>query len=111
MNSLIAVKKYFIYLLIHSIYKNILRYWASPWRGNPIRLLLEYLNIDYEEKRYTDPNEWFEKDKLALDLDFPNLPYLIDGDMKLTESMNIMTYLPTKCKRPELFGKENDKFK
>ena len=37
-------------------------------------------------------------------LDFPNLPYLIDGDVKLSESKSIMKYL---CKkhRPALLGR------
>jgi glutathione S-transferase len=36
-------------------------------------------------------------------MDFPNLPYLIDEDYKLTESMAIMKYIAAKWK-PELLG-------
>jgi glutathione S-transferase len=32
-------------------------------------------------------------DKFNLDLDFPNLPYYIDGDIKLTQSRAILRYL------------------
>ena len=43
-------------------------------------------------------------EKFDLGLDFPNLPYLIDGDVKLSESKSIMKYL---CKkhRPALLGR------
>jgi hypothetical protein len=50
----------------------------------PIRFLLEYLALPYEEKIYTlneeKKAEWFTKDKLTLSTDYPNLPYLKDGD-------------------------------
>ena len=36
--------------------------------------------------------------------DFPNLPYLIDGDFKLTESKSIMKYLCYKH-RPAMLGR------
>jgi len=36
-------------------------------------------------------------------MDFPNLPYLIDEDYKITESMAIMKYICAKWK-PELLG-------
>lgn len=49
---------------------------------------------------------WFEeKDKLGLD--FPNLPYLIDGDFKLTESEAIMKYICMKY-NPKLLGKTQE---
>ena len=38
--------------------------------------------------------------------DFPNLPYLIDGNVKISESSAIPRYISQKIKRPELFGKE-----
>ena len=38
-----------------------------------------------------------------MDLDFPNLPYLIDGDFKLTETIAIQMYIAQKWK-PELLG-------
>ena len=46
---------------------------------------------------------WY-KYKFTLGLDFPNLPYLIDGDVKLTESQAIARYISGKY-RPELLGK------
>ena len=54
--------------------------------------------------------EWLDK-KYELGFDFPNLPYLIDGDIKMTESLNIYIYLVKKYV-PELLGKnEAEKLK
>ncbi|CAG2183058.1 unnamed protein product, partial [Oppiella nova] len=39
--------------------------------------------------------EWYDN-KQSLGLDFPNLPYYIDGDVKLTQSLTIMRYLSKK---------------
>ena len=41
--------------------------------------------------------------KPYLGLDFPNLPYLIDGEFKLTESKSIMKYFCRKYE-PKLLG-------
>ncbi|XP_065596248.1 glutathione S-transferase 2-like [Cyrtonyx montezumae] len=42
-----------------------------------------------------NPSDWTnEKEKLGLD--FPNLPYLIDGDTKLTQSNAILRYIARK---------------
>ena len=75
-------------------------YW--PFRGiaQVSRYLMEYLNIDYNDKKYTDQEEWFKKDKQGLGLDFPNLPYLIDNEdnVKLTESQAIPRYICSKWK-------------
>lgn len=40
--------------------------------------------------------EWLA-DKPNLGLAFPNLPYLIDGNVKLTQSLAIMRYLARKA--------------
>jgi glutathione S-transferase len=33
---------------------------------------------------------------MTIDLKFPNLPYLIDGDVKVTESLAILKYIAKK---------------
>ena len=39
---------------------------------------------------------WFKEKKHNLGLDFPNLPYMLDGDVKLTQTLAIMRYLGRK---------------
>ncbi|NXX45710.1 GSTM2 transferase, partial [Tricholaema leucomelas] len=79
-----------------------LGYWDLRGLTHPIRLLLEYTETPYEEKRYRpgpapeyDAKEWL-KEKEKLGLDFPNLPYLIDGTVKLTQSSAILRYIARK---------------
>jgi glutathione S-transferase len=87
-----------------------LGYWKIRGLASPIRYFMEYLNVKYEETIYevTDGPEfdtscWFNK-KFTLGLDFPNLPYLLDGNEKLTETHAILMYLGRKHK-PETLGK------
>uniref|UniRef100_A0A8C6A2A8 Glutathione S-transferase n=1 Tax=Marmota marmota marmota TaxID=9994 RepID=A0A8C6A2A8_MARMA len=80
----------------------ILGYWDIRGLAHAIRLLLEYTDSNYEEKRYTmgdapdyDRSQWLDE-KFKLGLDFPNLPYLIDGPHKITQSNAILRYLARK---------------
>jgi glutathione S-transferase len=88
--------------------KPVLGYWHIRGLGQPIRLLLAYLEVDYEDKYFeltpqlTNDHWHAERDRLHLD--FPNLPYLLDGTMKVTESRAIMKYL-SRTRKPELLGK------
>uniref|UniRef100_A0A8C5L8I9 Glutathione S-transferase n=1 Tax=Jaculus jaculus TaxID=51337 RepID=A0A8C5L8I9_JACJA len=79
-----------------------LGYWNVRGLTHPIRLLLEYTDSSYEEKRYTmgdapdyDRSQWLNE-KFKLGLDFPNLPYLIDGTHKITQSNAIVRYIARK---------------
>ncbi|XP_058515991.1 glutathione S-transferase Mu 2-like isoform X3 [Ochotona princeps] len=79
-----------------------LGYWDLRGLAHSIRLLLEYTDTSYEEKKYTlgdapdyDRSHWLNE-KFKLGLDFPNLPYLIDGTHKLTQSNAIVRYLGRK---------------
>ncbi|VDN19983.1 unnamed protein product [Dibothriocephalus latus] len=65
--------------------------------AQPIRLLLEYVGEDYQEKRFGkgEFEEW-KKIKYNLGIGFPNLPYIIDGDVKLAQSSVILRYLGEK---------------
>ncbi|XP_069190739.1 glutathione S-transferase Mu 4-like [Procambarus clarkii] len=75
-------------------------YWNIRGMGQPIRLLLAYLETDFQDKTYTagpapdyfEKSDWFPV-KFALGLDFPNLPYYIDGDVKITQSNAILRYI------------------
>ncbi|CAG0904243.1 unnamed protein product [Cyprideis torosa] len=64
--------------------------------------LLEYVGEPYEMKWYdfgSPPDykgeDWY-KEKFTLGLDFPNIPYYIDGDTKLTQPLAIMLYIARK---------------
>ena len=79
-----------------------LGYWRTRGLAQQIRLLLEYTNTPYEDIRYEqgeapicDRSYWMSI-KFTLGLDFPNLPYYMDGDYKLTQSDAIMRYIADK---------------
>uniref|UniRef100_A0A8C6RSA4 Glutathione S-transferase n=2 Tax=Nannospalax galili TaxID=1026970 RepID=A0A8C6RSA4_NANGA len=79
-----------------------LGYWDIRGLAHSIRLLLEYTDSSYEEKTYTmgdapdyDKSQWLNE-KFKLGLDFPNLPYLIDGPHKITQSNAILHYIARK---------------
>ncbi|XP_077973270.1 glutathione S-transferase 2-like [Styela clava] len=84
--------------------KLIFGYWAPRGLGAPIRMLLVYGNIDYEEITYRSPSsgakcaEWIaDKQSMTSEgFDFPNLPYIIDGNVKITQSWAIYKYLGRK---------------
>ncbi|EAR96200.2 glutathione S-transferase, amine-terminal domain protein (macronuclear) [Tetrahymena thermophila SB210] len=87
----------------------ILGYWTHRGFAQPIRLLLEYLEVGYQEKLYAEGgDEWYNKDKRELKSNFPNLPYLLDGDNVITESKVIPIYLIKKFKRFDLLGQNED---
>ncbi|XP_053562751.1 glutathione S-transferase Mu 4 [Bombina bombina] len=89
----------------------ILGYWDIRGLAHAIRLLLEYTGTPYKEKRYVtgeapdyDKSQWLEE-KEKLGLDFPNLPYLLDGDVKLTQSNTILRYI---ARKHGLCGEESE---
>ena len=70
---------------------------------------MAYMGKYYHMKEYElgdapeySADQW-KNEKFNLGLDFPNLPYLIDGEVKLTESLAIHRYLANKH-QPELLG-------
>jgi len=86
-------------------------YWDIRGLGQPIRLLLAYKRVEYKDKRYFtgpapdyDKSEWLNE-KFNLGLDFPNLPYLVDGAVKLSQTHAIMRYLGRKY---DLVGKNEE---
>ena len=71
--------------------------------------MFAYCNVDFEDKMYEvgdgpdfDRSSWLDV-KQTLGFEYPNLPYLIDGKVKLTETVAIMKYIAKKYK-PELLG-------
>ncbi|CAL8100089.1 unnamed protein product [Orchesella dallaii] len=94
------------------------------WVG-PIRLLLAYLEVDYEERFYELPTatpvrvknsivstsesdsssvlaDW-NQEKFNLGLPFPNLPYWIEGEIKLSETKAILKHI-SRTRAPTLLG-------
>lgn len=68
-------------------------------------MLLAYTGAVWEDIQYTSPEQWFGGDKQNLHLDFPNLPYLVDGNLKITETTAICSYIVERSNRGELLGK------
>ncbi|KAK8761847.1 hypothetical protein V5799_026880 [Amblyomma americanum] len=90
----------------------VLGYWDIRGLAQPIRNLLVYKGVQFEDKRYTfgpapeyDRDKWL-KEKFTLGLRFPNLPYYIDGSVRLTQSLAILRYLARKYDLGALNDKE-----
>ena len=81
-------------------------YWGVRGAAQNDRLILAYTGAVWEDVKYTAPEQWFGKDKEELGFPFPNLPYLIDGDLKLTESSAIQRYVIKKYGKTDLLGKD-----
>ena len=67
-------------------------------------MLLHYIGADYEDEIIDNYEIWGEK-KFTLGLDFPNLPYFFDGDLKLTQSNTIIRHLG---RHNNLYGKNSN---
>ena len=86
-------------------------YWQSRGMGAQVFYLLAYCKVDYNFRQYTATfengevgrGEW-PNEKFNLGIGFPNLPYIIDGNVKLAETMPLMRYICLKWK-PELIGR------
>ena len=88
--------------------KLVFGYWGIAGLGNPIRYLLSYLEADFKDEVYTDHERWFKTDKAGLEIPLANLPYLIDGGFKLSESTAILKYLPKRFNKTDLLGKTTE---
>lgn len=70
--------------------------------AQPIRLLLEHTGTKFEDRRLScgpapayDRSSWTSV-KGDVGLDFPNLPYYVDGEHKVTQSNAILRYVARK---------------
>ncbi|KAF8777977.1 glutathione S-transferase-like [Argiope bruennichi] len=84
--------------------KPILGYWDLRGIVEPIRYLLRYKKVDFLDKRYVHGTDKWLKEKFSLGLDFPNLPYYMENNLKLSQSLAIIRHLGAKY---ELDGKTN----
>ena len=76
--------------------KPTLAYWDIRALAQPIRYMLKYAGVDFTDKRYqlgegktfaemeNIKKPWITGDKFKLGLDFPNMPYYLDGDIKVS---------------------------
>ena len=88
-----------------------LGYWKIRGLAANIIYQMKYQNVDFELVEYEQGDApdfsratWMDA-KFTLGLPFPNLPYFIDGDLKLTETIAIHKYIADKW-NPELLGKD-----
>lgn len=96
---------------LHSV--PILGYWDIRGLGAQCRALLHFCGVNFTDRRYAqhfdeasmqwDKSDWLNE-KFNLGMEYPNLPYLFDEDVKLTETLAIMKYVAKKW-RPELLGR------
>lgn len=81
-----------------------LGYWKIRGLAQPIRLLLTYAGEDFENVMYEQGDapdysrESWMSVKQSMGLDFPNLPYYMDGDVKITQSNAILKHIARKHK-------------
>ncbi|KAH7956274.1 hypothetical protein HPB52_007780 [Rhipicephalus sanguineus] len=82
--------------------KPLLAYWNIRSLGQPLRNLLIYKGVEFEDKRYPHgpPPEYSReawlREKFTLGFPFPNIPYYVDDDVKITQSVAILRYLGRK---------------
>ena len=88
--------------------KPVLGYWNIRGLAQAGRLMLNYVGKDFEDKRFEmgeapnfDKGCW-ESVKETLGLDFPNLPYYIDGDIKVTQSNAVLRHI---ARQHDMLGK------
>jgi len=81
-----------------------LGYWGISGIVQPARYIFEYFKVPYTDKKYAERAEWFDTDKPALKTPFPNLPYIKDGDVVITESIAVVQYAALKA-HADLRGK------
>merc|ERR1711915_921527 len=84
-------------------------YWNVQGLGQPCRLALHFMGVEVEDKVWGVPegdgtileikqrSDWFPaKETNEWGLDFPNLPYYCDREVKLTQSDAILRHLGRK---------------
>ena len=74
-------------------------YWKQKGRAFPIRCLLHHAGIEFEDVLYSSENKdtWFaelkpEMAKTASPMAIPSIPYLVDGEVTIFQSMAVLRY-------------------
>ena len=74
-------------------------------RGNATKLILNYCGVTYTDKFWPigdGQTEW-KAFKATTDIPWADMPYLTDGDVKISQTLAIQYYVAAKWK-PELLG-------
>ena len=81
-----------------------LYYWDIRGLAQPILYLLHYTGTSHEYVPTSDRKAWMKSKPQLLKegLAFPNLPWLEDGDTKISESLAIQAYIIEKANRPDM---------
>jgi len=85
-------------------------YWPIQGRGTPAKMALAYAGEDYQDIVYDmgaaeGADDHWGSQKFKLGLAFPNLPWYIDDNVKLTQSNAIVRHIGRKY---SLYGKNTD---
>mmetsp|Transcript_39686 Transcript_39686/g.62757 ORF Transcript_39686/g.62757 Transcript_39686/m.62757 type:complete len:234 (-) Transcript_39686:111-812(-) len=86
--------------------KIVIGYWKIRGLAAPLRMVMVHAGVEFENKMYVvtgepgnwDTSSWFKEDKPGLveKNALMNLPYIIDGDIVVTQSNACFTYLGRK---------------
>lgn len=84
--------------------KIIIHYWPTKGIVQPILYLMQYLEVPFEWKKVVNSEEYYRSKPLLVQegLFLPNLPYIEDGQIKLSESYSIMAYLAKRESRADI---------
>ena len=93
--------------------KPTLVYWKIVGLGHAIRLVLVYADVDFCDARIetgeagtADYKQTWIKAKPGLPMPFANLPYYLDGNLKMTQSNAILRHL---ARQHDLYGSDTIK--
>ena len=86
-----------------------LYYWKIRGLGALVNMAFAATGTQYNLTEYTNETapQWFGTDKPGLKATLPNLPFLIDGNVKISEHDSIFRHVLRKYK-PELLGRNVD---
>ncbi|KAJ1457697.1 hypothetical protein M885DRAFT_418980, partial [Pelagophyceae sp. CCMP2097] len=84
-----------------------LGYWDIRGLGAPLRMLLAYAGVDFNDVQFDDPKQWFgpagthagaggRRSELRARNPLANLPYVVDGDLVVAQSNACLHYLGDK---------------
>ncbi|CAG0922662.1 unnamed protein product [Notodromas monacha] len=81
----------------------LLGYWLPRGYAQILRMIMAQGGAEWDEKVYElgdapdfSRDQWLKDKADGLGLDFPNLPYYIDGDLKISQTMAIARHLARK---------------